>query len=553
MVNKKIKQKKNGSTPLCNDCFTLINKGIRHTCTGTTRLENLKTFVKKSNPKLKDQIISSLLKEKIATTNKSGEKSTISLSQRAGRPIRISLNPKENTDNVVISNADIMKMQSNLNLSQNKTMEIASMIRVATGSRPIIEPGLKKKLKYAIHCLDPFFEVKDFEFIKIKADVISDAKQAAVYCKDLNGLLEYVKEKRNAGEVHLKFGIDGGKDFLKICLSIQSTADFIEFENNRQTYENGVFAKKFSDSGVKKLFILALAQSTQENYENVLQLWSAININNFDGTIATDLKLANIMTGIMSHSSMHPCTWCVANKNNLSERGPFRTIGNVVQNCNDWCDAGKIKAYANQYMNCINPPIFKKDENTIILDIIPPPELHLMLGVVNTLFNHMLEEFKDEALLWAKSCFVVREVYRGCSGYNGNSCKILLEKLDILRSQCSLGCLKFVDVFNDFRLIVQACFGKNLDKNFSVLICNFKKSYMECGAPITPKVHAVFYHVEDFCTKYQIGLGFYSEQAVESVHSDFDSVWKKYKVDKNHPQYSNRLMQAVGEFNGLRV
>ena len=41
------------------------------------------------------------------------------------------------------------------------------------------------------------------------------------------------------------------------------------------------------------LFILAPTKSSQENYENVSQLRTAININKFDGTNATDLKLAH--------------------------------------------------------------------------------------------------------------------------------------------------------------------------------------------------------------------------------------------------------------------
>lgn len=51
-------------------------------------------------------------------------------------------------------------------------------------------------------------------------------------------------------------------------------------------------------SGVKKLFVLALAQCSQEKFENVRQLWTALKIEAFKGTIATDLKLANIMVGI---------------------------------------------------------------------------------------------------------------------------------------------------------------------------------------------------------------------------------------------------------------
>lgn len=101
--------------------------------------------------------------------------------------------------------------------------------------------------------------------------------------------------------------------------------------------------------------------------------------------------------------------------------------------------------------------MFTEDSNQLVLDIIPPLELHLMLGVVNTVFDHMIEEFKDETMAWAKFCNVERDVTHG-SGLNGNSCKKLLDKLDILRSTWPIGCMKYVQVIEDFRLVVKTCF-----------------------------------------------------------------------------------------------
>ena len=47
-------------------------------------------------------------------------------------------------------------------------------------------------------------------------------------------------------------------------------------------------------------------------------------------------------------------------------------------------------------------------------------------------------------------------------------------------------------------------------------------------------MHCVFFHVSDFCINSSRGLGFFSEQAMESVHSDFSKTWEKFKVfEKN--------------------
>lgn len=40
----------------------------------------------------------------------------------------------------------------------------------------------------------------------------------------MNNLIEYAKKSRNMNNVHVKISIDGGRDFLKLTLSFQSTA-----------------------------------------------------------------------------------------------------------------------------------------------------------------------------------------------------------------------------------------------------------------------------------------------------------------------------------------
>lgn len=191
--------------------------------------------------------------------------------------------------------------------------------------------------------------------------------------------------------------------------------------------------------------------------------------------------------------------------------------------------------------------------STQIIDIIPPPELHLMLGVVNTIYKHMLGEFKYESLEWAKVCNVSREFVHGAPAFPGNSCKLLLEKTDKLRQLCSIGCLKYVKCFQDFAVVIESCFSTTLKPNYLDSIETFKKSYCDLNISVTPKVHAVFFHVPDFCTKTNKGLGSFSEQAMESVHCDFKKTWAKYKVYKTHPDYENKLLTAVREYNSRHM
>lgn len=265
--------------------------------------------------------------------------------------------------------------------------------------------------------------------------------------------------------------------------------------------------------------------------------------------------MANIISGLMPHSSLFPCTFCIASKYELSERAEFRTIRGSLQSNEEWMDAGAKKNAAKKFFNCIQRPLFTgaSNGNERFIDIVPPPELHLMLGVVNTIYDHIHDAFNNEALAWAKSCNVEKSVTQAGAGFNGNACKKLLDRLDVLRASCPIGCLKFVKALDDFQSVVKSCFGQHLDPNFEISLLNFKDSFLDLNVSVTPKIHAVFYHVGDFCRKHQKALGFYSEQTMEAVHFEFKSFWSKYKLNINHPEYSNNLLRAVREFNALHV
>lgn len=116
-----------------------------------------------------------------------------------------------------------------------------------------------------------------------------------------------------------------------------------------------------------------------------------------------------------------------------------------------------------------------------------------------------------------------------------------------------MGCLKYVQCFQDFQRVVASCFSIDLDESFENQINKFRQSYQALNISITPKVHTVFFHVAHFCNKNNKGLGFFSEQAVESAHYDFNTTWHKYRVGNEHPQYSSRLLKAVQEYNSCHI
>lgn len=101
--------------------------------------------------------------------------------------------------------------------------------------------------------------------------------------------------------------------------------------------------------------------------------------------------------------------------------------------------------------------------------------------------------------------------------------------------------------------MVDSCFSINLTEDFENYINNFRKSYLDLRISVSPKVHAVFFRVPYFCNKVNKGLGFYSEQAVESTHHDFNATWNKFKVSLEHPHYAEKLLRAVREYNSQHI
>ena len=93
--------------------------------------------------------------------------------------------------------------------------------------------------------------------------------------------------------------------------------------------------------------------------------------------------------------------------------------------------------------------------------------------------------------------------------------------------------------------MVVACYGT---------IKEFQISYRKLKINVTPKVHAVFYNVGEFCKMVNNGIGPWSEQVAESLHSDFNKIWQNYKLrDTDHDEYGERLLQAIISYNSQHL
>ena len=402
--NRMVKKKKGrpkGNAPqcykICGKCFQQIYQGSNHSaskCRYSRRdkVSHVEKLV--STPTTLQRVASRIVKRHSDTPL-----ATLGPNKR-----RIIETPRKHEP--IFNSEQVLGMQTDLGLSNTQTRILAQDLRMATGSRKAIERGFSKEVTENSHKLDEYFEEIKINYTRVdkQTKVSENFEQVTVVCKDLSKLVDLVVEERSlqdAKSLLVKIGMDGGGGFLKFCLGVFDIDNLV----SRKT---GI-SKKFKDSGVKKIFLVATVPNVPENYENVKKLWMNMGLSNFDRrfTIATDLKLCNILVGLMTHSSCHPCCWCDVEKGKLKDKGKRRTIASLNKLFWDYFNANVDKSQAKHYGNVIHPPIISDnlDDDTPVIKILPPPELHLLIGPVNTLYTG-LEMVWPESDMWLKVCNV---------------------------------------------------------------------------------------------------------------------------------------------------
>ena len=201
------------------------------------------------------------------------------------------------------------------------------------------------------------------------------------------------------------------------------------------------------------------------------------------------------------------------------------------------------------------------DSHVLTLHIVPPGELHLLLGT-NHIFHELCKVWSD-AEKWASKCNVFRQ--GRSQEFNGNGCNTLLEdkSLDILESMIPFPSVVIMGYAQTFRLlskVVKGCFSWTVAPTIKNDIERFKESYLKLNITVTPKMHIIFVHVLQYLEHKAAvsdgnwtGLTVETEQPFEAVHHDFSKRWKTFKVAKDNGKYKSSLHRAVCCYNALNV
>ena len=119
-------------------------------------------------------------------------------------------------------------------------------------------------------------------------------------------LVEFmIQERKIEEDTQVKIGIDGGQNFLKVGLVLQTVRDAYEATKSP-------VKKKSAQGGVRRCLIIGILEDVPETHYNVHRILQILDIRpqDLDLTFTTDLKLLNILLGMQGHSSSHSCAYC---------------------------------------------------------------------------------------------------------------------------------------------------------------------------------------------------------------------------------------------------
>ncbi|PAA78421.1 hypothetical protein BOX15_Mlig010790g22 [Macrostomum lignano] len=558
---------------ICQRCHSTIGRGLSHTCTQSRWLNNICSELSR-DPRGSEIHASDVLKAKLTDA---GGDSPIRLATR-GRSITLSVSAQSSRcsagafGDIAVPASEIARMQDAIGLSGRQTRQAAQFFREWKG-RSSIEPNLLHRLAELNSELDPFYAT---ESVQVRCSTGEFETRTVVFCSNVSGLVGYVLARRrmdpDPGSFLLKIGIDGGRGFFKVCMTLVRSGEQSSILLGGVT-EAG--SSPFAEGGVKKLIIIAAVEKVPEYYENVQTVLNLLNLEDVSFCSSVDMKLANVLLGLQSASSAHPCPWCETPRKefaNPHRSVRLRTFGSPS------CQAAQYQRIEGQrsskpsgepFHNCIRQPLLNWPDSSNTLEAVPPMELHLLLGLVNRLYDELEQRLTAlgpdgvRAAQWAEALHVRRSPYHG-SQFNGNECDRLLGGVDSLRQiladHAAFSGVPVAHAFSCLRAVQQKCFGQQLLEGYDTAVKEFEAAYHALAINITPKAHALIDHVPQFLEAMAVqsgcrrGLGFWSEQAMESAHRDFSDMWsQRFKVDATHPEYARRLLRCITVYSSRHL
>ena len=143
---------------------------------------------------------------------------------------------------------------------------------------------------------------------------------------------------------------------------------------------------------------MAISEDISESNYHLRIILDRLNLQDVKFSIAFDLKCGNAVFGTSSHAGKRAYLFCKGIAG--TESGKLRSLGSVDFWYQEYAKTGFNKAKMQNFLNVINPRILflEEDPDLLVQELVPPPELHLLIGVVSLLGGMIFDlwpEFDD--------------------------------------------------------------------------------------------------------------------------------------------------------------
>ena len=428
-VQPQVKSRSSSRKGFCMDCLQITGKGISHRCSmnwvkdgskrdaGRERKRNLTVLVGKEAEEVQEQIVSVALKGVVERKgNKVRLKEMVGGGKAGmGKMVMVGV---ETMVTPILSAEVFAEVKKELVLSKNKVDKLCHIIR---RNKVNIEPNVRQKLQEIDHLLDEEYETVRVKFLvdeveeeetqeeglkKEKKDKKGKTKKTGrqvevernvTVLKDAKKFVDRLVEERGIGpeDAVTRISMDGDTTSIKVIANVFSKHQDPEVVLMKKENRGKLC------SGVKRAIILCYVEKLGESYTTMRTLMEIMNLGDLPFVIASDFKLINVMLGLCGHGGKYVCCYCEAPKG--LHAGKPRTFARLIDCNKRFVDAGSNPKDMMKFFNVINMPLLNMDQDMEVLDVVPIPELHSLMGTVNHLLEvkrKYLASLGNEKKLW---------------------------------------------------------------------------------------------------------------------------------------------------------
>ncbi len=445
-----------------------------------------------------------------------------------------------------IRHSALRNLQIDGGFSQNQMRLMARFFRNESGATDLIEANFEQNLSKYHERLAGFFEETTI------VAQIPLSPHPLIICNAVGDLFDFVAQQHGRSIRSIHHGVDSGQGFLKFDATI-------EFETKVDS--------SVPDTGRKRVLILAIAPHVKEANSVFSQVYSLLNlpVDLHFHSFHSDFKAIAFATGIDGGSCSHPCPYCevritvLTSLVNQLTAAKLRTCaGNRRYFKKFRKSTSKTAAFDNR--NCTADPLSIYPQSTPIISWCRFPELHIHLHL--NWYVRRMEHLLPAVAEWYLSFNQTRSEYHG-GDFQGPQLRRLTQR-DCLASLKNLlttrAASKEVHLYFNamcaFVTLKQSCFSTVIDDDgYHEPLAAYKAACLLLPIKKVPlKMHVTVAHLDRALRETGRGLGADSEQSLESAHTDFETVWNRYRVrDMTSGVYSKHLRGAVTSFNASHI